>query len=214
MWKKGKICMRKQLGKWTIWLVNLCYNFECDGLIELSNEKLSDNKLSDNNVASEYEQNRSLLNESQSRMLLFLRQLFWFPLLFELKTISFGSTPQSFNISYIELPLIQTICCFLGEFDKVGFTCINNTFIEKIIWVIGPLRRTVLATDASGNLCGSHLQSQVVLLVSWKFKNPAEQFDWSVDRVAFGKCVMWLAVKTCAENVKWIINKVLLFPIE
>ena len=71
--------MRKQLGKWTIWLVNLCYNFECDGLIELSNEKLSDDKLSDNNLASEYEENRSPLNESQSRILLFLRQLFWFP---------------------------------------------------------------------------------------------------------------------------------------
>ena len=48
----------------------------CYGLIELSNEKLSDDKLSDNNLASEYEENRSLLNESQSRILLFLRQLF------------------------------------------------------------------------------------------------------------------------------------------
>ena len=53
------------------------------------------------------------------------------PLLFELKTISFESTLQSFSISYIEPPLIQTICCFLGELDKVGFTCINNTLIEK-----------------------------------------------------------------------------------
>ena len=31
-----------------------------------------------------------------------------------------------------------------------------------------------------------------------KFKNPGERFDWSIDRVAFGKPVMWLAVKTCA----------------
>ena len=36
-------------------------------------------------------------------------------------------------------------------------------------------------------------------LVSWKFKNPGEQFDWLIDRVAFGKRVMWLAEKTCAE---------------
>ena len=123
--------MRKQLGKWTIWLVNLCYNFECDGLIKLSNEKLSDDKLSDNNLASEYVENRGLLHKSQSRILLFLWQLSWFPLHFELKTISSGSTLQSFSVSYIELPLIQTLCCFLGEFDKVGFTWINNTLIEK-----------------------------------------------------------------------------------
>ena len=32
--------------------------------------------------------------------------------------------------------------------------------------------------------------------VSRKFKNPGERFDWSVDRVAVGKCVMRLAVKT------------------
>ena len=40
---------------------------------------------------------------------------------------------------------------------------------------------------------------QVVVLVSQKFKNPGERFDWSVDRLAVGKCVMWLAVKTCGE---------------
>ena len=56
--------MRKQLGKWTIWLVNLCYNFECGGLIELSNEKLWDDKLSDINLASEYVENRGLLHKS------------------------------------------------------------------------------------------------------------------------------------------------------
>ena len=131
--------MRKELGKWTIWLVNLCYNFECDGLIELSNEKLCEDKLSDN-LAKEYVENRGLLHKSQSRILLFLWQLTWFPLHFELKTIFSGSTFQSFSVSYIELPLIQTICCFFGGFDKVGFTCINNL--------------------------GSHIQSQVVVLVS------------------------------------------------
>ena len=94
-------------------------------------------------------------------------------------------------------------------------------WLKKIIWVIGVLRRTVVSDWRFDNLCGSHLQSQVVVLVSWKFKNPGERFDWSIDRVAVGKYVMWLAVKTCAEIgyanrwiVKWIINKVLLFPVE
>ena len=41
-----------------MWLVDLNYNFECDWLIELFDNKLSDNKLSnhklsDNNLASE-----------------------------------------------------------------------------------------------------------------------------------------------------------------
>ena len=59
-----------------IWLVNLNYNFECDWLIELFDNKLSDNKLSndklrlsDNNLASELVENRSFLNQSQSRKL-------------------------------------------------------------------------------------------------------------------------------------------------
>ena len=93
------------------------------------------------------------------------------------------------------------------------------SWLKKIIWVTGVLRRTVVIDWRFNNLCGSHLQSQVVVLVSWKFKNPGERFDWSVDRVAVGKCVRWLAVKTCAGIgyanrwvVKWIINKVLLFP--
>ena len=60
-----------------MWLVDLNYNFECDWLIELSNNKLSDNKLSnnelsDNNLASELVENRSFLNQSQSRKLLFV----------------------------------------------------------------------------------------------------------------------------------------------
>jgi len=40
-------------------LVNLNYNFECDWLIELSDNKLPDNKLSDNNLTSELVENRS-----------------------------------------------------------------------------------------------------------------------------------------------------------
>ena len=80
--------------------------------------------------------------------------------------------------------------------------CLNNIkipWLKKIIWLIGVLRRTVVSDWIFDNLCGSYLQSQMVLLVSWKFQNPGERFGWSVDRVAVGKCVMWLAVKTCAE---------------
>ena len=55
-------------------LLNFNYNFECDWLIELSDNKLSDNKvsdnkLSDNNLTSELVGNRSFLNQSQSRKL-------------------------------------------------------------------------------------------------------------------------------------------------
>ena len=45
-------------------LVDLKYYFECDWLIELS-----DNKLSDDNLASELVENRSFLNQSKSRKL-------------------------------------------------------------------------------------------------------------------------------------------------
>ena len=88
--------------------------------------------------------------------------------------------------------------CILGHFMIIPW-------LKKIIWVIGVLRRTLVSDRHFDNLCGSHLQSQVVVLVSWKFKNPGEQFDWSVDRVAIGKCVMWLAVKTCAEIIYFLL---------
>jgi len=41
-----------------MWLVNLKYNFECDWLIELS-----DNKLSNNNLASELVEKKIFLNQ-------------------------------------------------------------------------------------------------------------------------------------------------------
>ena len=53
-----------------MWLVGLDYKFECDWLIELSNNKLSNNKLSnyklstDNNLISELVENVSFLNQS------------------------------------------------------------------------------------------------------------------------------------------------------
>ena len=52
----------------------------------------------------------------------------------------------------------------------------------------------LFATDIIfNNLCGSHLQSRVIVLVSWKFKNPGEGFDWWIGIVAIiGKHVMWL----------------------
>ena len=57
-----------------MWLVNFNYIFECDWLIELSDNKLSDNKvsdnkLSDNSLTSELVGNKSFLNQSQSRKL-------------------------------------------------------------------------------------------------------------------------------------------------
>ena len=53
-------------------LGDLNCNFECEWLIELSNSKLFDNKLSNNKLsdtylASELVENRSFLNQSQSR---------------------------------------------------------------------------------------------------------------------------------------------------
>ena len=57
-----------------MWLVDLNYNFECDWLVELSDNKLSDNKvsdnkLSDNNLTGDLVGNRSFLNQSQLRKL-------------------------------------------------------------------------------------------------------------------------------------------------
>ena len=51
-----------------MWLVDLKYNFECDWLVELSDNKLSDNnvsdnKLSDNSLTSKLVENRSFLNQ-------------------------------------------------------------------------------------------------------------------------------------------------------
>ena len=64
-----------------MWLVDLNYIFECDWLIELSdnklsNSKLSNNKLSNNNLASELVENRTLLNQSQGNFNLWLALLF------------------------------------------------------------------------------------------------------------------------------------------
>ena len=47
-----------------MWLLNFNYNFECDWLIELS-----ENKLSDDNLTSKLVENKSFLNQSKSRKL-------------------------------------------------------------------------------------------------------------------------------------------------
>ena len=56
MKEKGKLALKD----WqSLWLVDINYNFECDLLTELS-----DNKLSDNKFASELVENRSFFNQS------------------------------------------------------------------------------------------------------------------------------------------------------
>ena len=57
--KSKRAHARTSLQLW-MWLVDLNYNFECDWLIELSDNQLSNNKLSDNNLASELVENRSV----------------------------------------------------------------------------------------------------------------------------------------------------------
>ena len=53
-----------------MWLGWFNYNFQCDWFIELSDNKLlSNDKFSDNSLASELVENRSFLNQSQSRKL-------------------------------------------------------------------------------------------------------------------------------------------------
>ena len=76
--------------------------------------------------------------------------------------------------------------------DHIKVIIIQTLWLKTIIWVIGVLRRTVVCGWHFNNLCGSHLQNQVILLVSWKFKNPGERFDWSIDKVAIGKPLIFL----------------------
>ena len=51
----------------------------------------------------------------------------------------------------------------------------NIPWLKKVIWVIGVLRRTVVCDWRLDNLCGSYLQCQVIVLVSWKFYLLANQ---------------------------------------
>ena len=51
-----------------LWLVDLNYNFECNWLIKVADNKLAKNKLSDNNLENELVENRSFLNQSQQAL--------------------------------------------------------------------------------------------------------------------------------------------------
>ena len=92
----------------------------------------------------------------------------------------------SFSILFIILFSTRELGKEQFTFDPVSIqnnylNMINISWLKKIIWVIGVLRRTVVIDWRCDNLCGSHLQSQVVVLVSWKFKNPGERFETSVN---------------------------------
>ena len=69
-----------------------------------------------------------------------------------------------------------------------------------IILVTGDLKGLLLAIDVSTTWVEAIFRGQWPILVSWKFKNLCERFDWSIDRVAIGKPMMWLAVKTSGGN--------------
>ena len=61
-WKKSVHCCYGDWNQGFDWLNGLNYNFECDRLINLS-----DNKLSDNNLAIELVENRSFLTNHKRR---------------------------------------------------------------------------------------------------------------------------------------------------
>ena len=61
-WRKLVHCCCGDWNQGFDWLNGLNYNFECDRLINLS-----DNKLSDNNLAIELVENRSFFNQSQAK---------------------------------------------------------------------------------------------------------------------------------------------------
>ena len=61
-WKKSVHCCYGDWNQGFDWLLGVNSNFECDRLINLS-----DNKLSDNNLVIELVENRSFLNQSQAQ---------------------------------------------------------------------------------------------------------------------------------------------------
>ena len=121
---------------------------------------------------------------------------------------------------------------------KMVWTQEWHTLIEKDHLGDGVLRRTVICDWHFDSLCGSHIQSQVTWSWRWlphrlsKHQLPttvlhrtpivlvenskpllSDLIAWSIYWVAFGKCIMWLAVKTCAEIghanwwvVRWVIK--------
>ena len=118
--------------------------------------------------------------------------------------VFYSLATQRKSLRKFNLPLLATTCESVWPGLNSTSKFIRRWFeprreipwLKKIIWVAGALRGTVVGDRRFDNLCGSHLQSQVIASVCWKFKNPGERFDWSIDRVAVGKWMMWLAVKT------------------
>ena len=63
--------------------------------------------------------------------------------------------------------------------------------MKKIIWEIGVQRRTVVSSVYTSVSVSSESSGSVSQLkIQNPNPNPGERFDWSVDRVAVGKCVM------------------------
>ena len=54
---------------------------------------------------------------------------------------------------------------WLHLFEAVATNKKDKPWLKKIIWLIGVLRRAVVSDWRFDNLCGSHLQSQVAVLV-------------------------------------------------
>ena len=119
--------------------------------------------------------------------------------------ITFGSLYFWVGEAWTVLPLVH------GQTEShTNYKCapglkilnyLYTPWLKKIIWVIGVLRRTVVSDWRFDNLCGSHLQSQVVVLVSWKFKNPGERFDWSNEIAHQGFWIFnWLTLPLDSED--------------
>ena len=67
-----------------------------------------------------------------------------------------------------------------------GKAVLNLPWLKMIIWVTAVLRRTVVCNWRFDNLCRSHLQTQVIVLVSWKFKTLVSAFEFLT------KTITWL----------------------
>ena len=111
-------------------LVDLNYNFECDWLIQLSDNKLCDTKLSDNNLASEFVQNKS----------------FFKPITIEeIVTCMINRRNFCFNFTWsnTEEPAIKDLRCLISVIESLS--CLSVVYLEHVC----------LAVDT--RLVGSHL---------------------------------------------------------
>ena len=78
------------------------------------------------------------------------------------------SEPGNRNSTWLILKLLNIILVLYETNDwnillqRYCSGLASQALVEKVIWVIGVLRRTVVIDWRFDNLCGSHLQSQVV----------------------------------------------------